>query len=60
MTSEEKISEILKAIQNTIEPEWGTMQWIKQDLEELVSIAKLEGVKETHHVIHTLIDKYTR
>ena len=40
MTSEEKIKEILNFIQSTTDADWMCLMCIKEDLEELVAIAR--------------------
>lgn len=45
MTSKEKITEILDWVQNS-HVDWNFMRCLKQDLEELVKIAQVEGANK--------------
>ena len=51
MTSKEKIGEILDWVQNATCIDWNFMRCLKQDLEHLVDIAQLEGVKEVKVIL---------
>ena len=52
MTSKEKIKEILGWIQDTTDADWNFLQCLKQDLEHLVTIAQIEGVKEARDALN--------
>lgn len=52
MTSKEKINDILAFVQNSMDVDWGFMQYLKQDLEGLVIIAQTEGIKEAHNALN--------
>ena len=51
MTSKEKIGEILDWVQNATCIDWSFMRYLKQDLEHLMDIAQLEGVKEVKAIL---------
>ena len=51
MTSKEKIKEILDWTEGWAHVDWGYMALLRQDLEELVEIAKVEQAKEDDHII---------
>jgi hypothetical protein len=51
MTSKEKIGEILDWVQNATCIDWSFMCCLKQDLEHLVDIAQLEGVREVKAIL---------
>ena len=54
MTSKEKIKDILDWVQSTTDVSWGFMQCLKQDLEHLVNIAQIEGVKEARDALNNV------
>ena len=51
MTSQEKIADILNWIQTTTDADWGFLMCLKQDLEHLVTIAQIEGIKEARDAL---------
>lgn len=57
MTSTEKIKEILGWIQDTTYVDWNFLQYLKQDMEHLVTIAQIEGVKEARDALNEVWNK---
>jgi hypothetical protein len=58
MTSKEKIGEILDWVQNATCIDWSFMCCLKQDLEHLVNIAQLEGVREVKNVMNEFYEQH--
>lgn len=57
MTSKEKMNEILDFVQNAANIDWGFMMCLKQDLEGLITIAQIEGIKEAKDALNEVWDK---
>ena len=56
MDSKEKIRDILNSVQNAIEADLGFLCCLRKDLEHLVVIAHLEGVKEARDKLNEVWD----
>lgn len=56
MTSKEKITTILNWVQTSY-IDWNFMRGLKQDLEELVEIAQVEGADKLVDIINCLVDR---
>ena len=54
MTSKEKMNEILEYVQNVTNADWGFMMCLKQDLEGLITIAQIEGIKEAKDALNEI------
>lgn len=54
MTSKEKMNEILDFVQNAANIDWGFMMCLKQDLEGLIIIAQIEGIKEAKDALNEI------
>ena len=52
MTSKEKIKDIIDWIQNTTDADWNFLRCLKQDLEHLVTISQIEGIKEAKDALN--------
>lgn len=57
MTSKEKIKEILGWIQDTTDADWNFLMCLKQDMEHLVTISQIEGIKEAHDALNEVWNK---
>ena len=57
MTSKEKIKEILGWIQDTTDADWNFLQCLKADMEHLITIAQIEGIKEAHNALNEVWNK---
>ena len=54
MTSKEKIKDILDWMQNTTDADWSFLRCLKQDLENLVVIAQIEGIREAGDILNKI------
>ena len=52
MTSKEKIKDILDWMQSNTDADWNFLRGLKADLEHLVTIAQIEGVKEARDALN--------
>jgi hypothetical protein len=57
MTSKEKIKDILDWIQNSTDADWNCLQYLKQDLENLVIAAQTEGIQEARDILNKTLNK---
>lgn len=56
MTSKEKIKDILDWMQSTTNADWDFLRCLKQDLEHLVTIAQIEGIKEARDAYNEVFE----
>ena len=52
MTSKEKMNEILDSVQNAADIDYYFMMCLKKDLEGLITIAKIEGIREAKDILY--------
>ena len=52
MTAKEKVKDILDWTQSWANIDWGYMALLRQDLEELVEITKMEQAEEDAHMCY--------